>query len=505
MLRPFVFLTLAALSLTACGDEPPDPAPAPTSENALAIGYSDPTPRGSAAALTSLVSALADERLVQLRRDGRPEPALAERWEVSPDGLTWRFFLKEGLTLHDGSPLTASEARRSIDALLKASRAEQLPGIRDVAQVEAAGPLELRVRLQRPNWLFIEDVAVSAITGGESGESQAGPFRLVSRTATEAVLAGFPGYHRGTPGLDQIRIRAYPTPRSAWGAMMRGEIDFLYDVAPEAIGFVEQSKTTVVATFLRPYVTGMVFNMNHPVLQRRDVRVALNAGVNRSAVLNTALQNRGYPATDHVWPRHWARDPMGPRFRHDPARAARMLDEAGLPLRPARKEGERAGRFAFTCLVPIGDPRFERVGLIVQRQLIELGVDMRLEALPLPDLAERLAAGKFDAFLFELLSGHGLDFTHWFWRSPGPPIMKTGYRAADAVLDRITKAGTDQAMREAVADLQRVMHEDPPGIFLYWSETTRAVSRRFNLPREPDRDILSTVARWRVADPSGTE
>ena len=46
------------------------------------------------------------------------------------------------------------------------------------------------------------------------------------------------------------------------------------------------------------------------------------------------------------------------------------------------------------------------------------------------------------------------------------------------------------------------MREDPPGIFLYWSETTRAVSRRFIVPREQDRDIFSTVAQWREAPPA---
>jgi hypothetical protein len=50
-----------------------------------------------------------------------------------------------------------------------------------------------------------------------------------------------------------------------------------------------------------------------------------------------------------------------------------------------------------------------------------------------------------------------------------------------------------------VRSLQQVLHEDPPAVFLYWRETTRAVSRRFDVPFVPDRDILVTVAQWRLA------
>lgn len=499
---------LAAAALWACAgcSRAPEASTAPAAPVELSIGYADPRPPGTPDRnVRSIAANLSAERLVTLQRNGRPEPALAERWTLSADGLTWSFFLRGGQTLHDGSPIDAAVVKRSLERVIAGSRTNPrglLWGMRDIVRIDAVGPTELRITLARPNRLLVEDLAIYPITGGGRGTAAAGPFQVVSMSPDEAVLAAFPGYHRGAPSIGRIRIREYPSPRSAWGAMLRGEIDFLYDVAPEAHEFVEQSSTTFVATFLRPFVTAVVFNQAHPVLRQRDVRLALNAGVNRTEVLRGVFQNRGFPATDHLWPKHWAVDTAAPRFRHDLRHARALLDRAGL--KPVAQKGAAAGsRFAFTCLLLTDDPRFERVALFLQRQLIELGVDMKLEALPIPELQARIAAGEYDAFLLELIAGHGLDFTYHFWRSPGPSFLTTGYEAADAELDRIRDARSDEEVQTAVRALQEVMHRDPPGIFLLWGETSRAVSRRFEIPQEPDRDILSTAARWRVAGPGG--
>ena len=125
---------------------------------------------------------------------------------------------------------------------------------------------------------------------------------------------------------------------------------------------------------------------------------------------------------------------------------------------------------------------------------------MRLEAVPLSDFRPRVASGKFDAFLGELIASHGLSFTYMLWRSTPEPFIRTGYTGADAVLDRLRAARTDDELRQAVHDLQRTMHDDPPAAFLYWGQASRAVSRRFVLPAGDDVDILRSVDRWRLVD-----
>ena len=83
-------------------------------------------------------------------------------------------------------------------------------------------------------------------------------------------------------------------------------------------------------------------------------------------------------------------------------------------------------------------------------------------------------------------------------------MNNTGYKAADAVLDRLRGAASDEQVRASVADLLRVMHDDPPAVFIAWQTTARAVSNKFDVASEPNRDILSNVWQWRVAPSSAS-
>jgi ABC-type transport system substrate-binding protein len=167
---------------------------------------------------------------------------------------------------------------------------------------------------------------------------------------------------------------------------------------------------------------------------------------------------------------------------------------------PHSDNGEMPRRLSFTCLVYAEDSRFERTALLLQKQLYDVGIDMKLEPVGLLDMMDRAGRGDFDALLFELVGGKFLGFSYTFWHSPeGKPTINTGYRAADGVLERLRRSVSETATREAVADLSNVFSADPPAAFLAWQSQTRAVSRRVTIPDVPNTDILSAgLNLWRV-------
>jgi peptide/nickel transport system substrate-binding protein len=499
VVRPFVCTALLCL-VAACGPRGGSPAagtPGSPARDIVAVAYSEPNARADdMRGLDVIVGLLADERLVGLSRDGRIEPRLAERWDVSPDGLTWRFTLRPGLVFQNGQPITSADARAAIIVDPAPPENQTAPGLRDVVAIETPTPRELVIRLKRPNALLLEGLNLTSVTGAQ--ESGAGPFRLAAKTPGKATLGRFDRYFRGRSAVAGVSITRYPSQREAWSAMMRGDVDVLYDIAPDAFEFVKESPNAHIATYLRPYVIALAFNMAHPRLGRRDVRRALNLAIDRALIIDTVAGGRGVPAVDHIWPNHWARDTAAPGFAFDPQAARDALDGAGL----RRKAGATTpSRFSFTCVVQ-ADPRFERLALLIQRQLLGVDVDMKLEAVPMSSFQQRVATGRYDAFLGEMAASHGLGFTYLWWHSTPPSLIRTGYAGADAALDRVRAARTDDDLRSAVHDLQRRMHDDPPGVFLYWGQISRAVSRRFVLPAgEDDVDILRSVDRWQIAGP----
>jgi ABC-type transport system substrate-binding protein len=165
-------------------------------------------------------------------------------------------------------------------------------------------------------------------------------------------------------------------------------------------------------------------------------------------------------------------------------------------------------RFRFGCLVLEGDMRFERMGLLLQRQLAEVGVDMRIEVVSAGEMMKRMSTGQYDAFLADLISKPGLDSVYSLWHSPeeggAPKLFDTGYTAADPAFERLKNARTEEETRQAVRSLQQVMRDDPPAVFLLWADTARAVNARFRVPLTPDRDIFATLPQWTlVAPPEG--
>jgi peptide/nickel transport system substrate-binding protein len=480
----------------------PEPAP-PPDRVTLKIGVALPDAAQSST-VDNIAETLSSEQLVSIGFDGRPQAGLAQSWEPLPGGLGVRLKLRPRVLFHNGQPGDApSVARilRSQIALFERGGWNVAGSIKDIRPTSGD---EIEIRYRRRDAFVLPDLGIFSIADPKDPLLRTGPFQLKPDNPPGS-LAAFDGYYLGRPSIDAIQLQPYGTQRKAWIAMMRGEVNALYEVSREATDFVEAETAIRSYPFLRAYHLALVFNQAHPTLASRDVRVALNEAVDRDAIVRDGMRGRALPADGPIWPYHWAYSSAQRTFAHNPDAARLRLDRAGLTENRDGGPGRMRSRFHFTCLVPSDDTRFERIALIVQRQLFEVGVDMEIQALPVGEMIKsRVRKGEFDAFLFEMTSGRTLSWLYRFWHSPSegpPPALRTGYRGADGALDRLRGAQSDDETRLAVSDLQRVMYEDPPAVFLVWPRETRAADARFRVPYLNDRDVLTGVRDWRLIAP----
>ena len=484
--------TLAAVAAgvyacTAVRSEPPHP-PAPTT---LEIGTALPRAGVSGAGVGAVIQRLLGEPLLGTDRVGRVFGRLCEKWEWAAEGRILRLTLLANVRFHDGGLLTPDVA---VDILRTAFKRGGPLSFASVSKLVAVQPNTIDIHLSRIEAFLPSDIAEIPMV--QPGSIGTGPFRLESPNGT--TLTSFTDYYQGRPAINRVEVKPYPTLRSAWTAMMRGDINMLYEVSAEAADFVEQEPSVRSYPFLRPYYYLVAFNVRHPVLGKREVRQALSQAVDREAVVRDAMDGRGEPADGPVWKYFWAYSGAERTFRYNLEAARLRLDSAGFPVRSGAK-AVMPSRLQFTCLMYGEDPRFERVALVLQKQLYDVGVDMRIESLPLERLTERIQAGQFDAFLLEFVSGRSLSWPYRVWHSrpagvPGP--FDSGYRAADAVLDRLRHAITEVDTRQGVGELQRIMFEDPPALFLAWPQSTRAVSATIEVPKVADTDIVGRIAQF---------
>jgi peptide/nickel transport system substrate-binding protein len=478
-------LTVAALTLCGALSACRPSTSAATGNSRIVIGTAIPR-AGASTGVAGVATLFTLESPVGMSWEGRPAERVFERFEWLPDHLGLRLRVKPGITFHDGTPLTnviAADIVRAADLDL-------------VVSVESVGDDELVLRTSEPTGFLLSEMSVMDFARPGHPNVGTGPFKLESE-GESFHLSAFDGYRLGRPAMDGVDILPYDTQRSAWTALMRGEINVLHDATRDAMDFVDAETQTDLRVFLRSFYDALVFNLRHPVLANPEVRKAITEAVDRREIIERALRNRGIEATDPIWPYHWARTADGPSYAHDPERARQRLDAAGLPVR-ASDGVAMPSRFTFTCVVVAEDQRLQRVALVLQRQLQQVGIDMRVTPLPASGLRPAIKAGSIDALLIE----------NGAWRSSAPvydsfysSLMPFGYKSADAALDRFRRAIEDNEIRASIAEVQRAMYDDPPAVFIDWIQRARVVSRSIDVPVEEGRDILGSINRWRPASP----
>jgi peptide/nickel transport system substrate-binding protein len=494
-LRGLSGLVLAVLCAPACTGQIGASSPAPPSGPLhVQIGTALPPAGVPTVGVGGLVGGLYGEGLLFADRVGRMSPRLSAGWQWLEGGQVLELSLRRGVSFHDGSQLdAATTAARLKEQFAKDPYAFTY---RSVKRIQVKDELTLQIHLARPEALLLEDLADVAITKGTIGT---GPFVLDgSLTEKGATLRRFDNYYQGQPGVERVEVKAYPSLRNAWSAMLRGEINMLHEVSREAAQFVESESSVRTYPMLRPYVNALFFNVRHPILSRREVRQALNYAVDRDAIVRDVMAGRGERADGPVWKYHWAFSTAQKTYEYNPELARLMLDAAGF-RRPAGGGDRMPSRFRFTCLMFGDDARFERMAVVLQKQLYDVGVDMQFEAVRLRTLLDRFSSGDFDAVLTESVSGRSLTWLYRHWRSKDkrlPGELNSGYTAADATLDRLRETFGDVETKQAVGELQRIFHEDPPAIFVAWPQTSRAISARIHVPYENSMDVVGRL--WRA-------
>ena len=448
--------------------------------------------------MPAVAEGLYGEPLLGQATDGRVIGRLADKWQWLENGTILQLTLPKGARFHDGSELTAQVVAGVLERRFANARAPAES--RNVAKIETPASDTLKIHLREPD-AFLPD-SLGDIPILRDGAVGTGPFMVDGPPPTQkgAALRAFSGYRQGRPEVTRIEVKPYPTLRAAWTAMMRGDINMLHEVSSEAAQFAELESRFRLYSFVRPYTYFVAFNVRHRVLGRRDVRQALSQAVDRGAIVRDAMRGRGEVADGPIWKYHWAYSTAQRAYQYNPDAARLRLDAGGLPV---RQEGPgMPARFRFTCLMFGNDPRFERVALLLQKQLYDIGVDMAIEALPLNQLADRMRTGDFDAFLMEVISGRSLLWPYRVWRSkPNPSLgeVSSGYTAADGAFDRLRHAVTESQVRSVVSELQQVLYEDPPALFLAWPHASRAVHVDVEVPDTKNTDIISRVWRFRRA------
>jgi peptide/nickel transport system substrate-binding protein len=408
-------------------------------------------------------------------------PSLAESWSESPDGLVYEFKLRRGLKFHNGDPITAEDVKFSFERYKGASAKDMQARVQ---QVEVVDPLIVRFHLKEPWPDFLTFYGTTATAAGlvvpkkyltQVGEEGfrkhpigAGPYKFVSHTpGVEVVLEAYTGYWRKVPFIKRVVMKSVPEGTTRVAMLKKGEADIAYALdGPEAEDVRRDPRLSLVATrhasmFWIEFADQ--WDPKSPWADKR-LRQAVNHALNRKGI-NEAACLGFCPPAGVIVPRvmEFALQVEPPVY--DPARARKLLAEAGYP------KGFDAGDlvpippFFTTAEASVND--LNAVGIRVTMRPTERATflaswrDKKLRGLFLTAVGNAgNAASRVESFIYSKGSyayGGYPDIDDLFLQQ----ARERDVRKREQLLHRIQQLTIDRAMFAPIMDLRALMGIGP--------------------------------------------
>ena len=282
------------------------------------------------------------ETLLGADDQGRPQPALAQRWKVSADGLAWHFTLRPGARFHDGSRATAAVV---VQSLQRAQKAPALLSNAPIASITAEGDGEVFIRLSRPHNALAAQLAhystlvLAPGSLGADGKVQriigTGPYRISKLVPPQQVeTVAFDDYDRpaSTPAPAVRSVAYMAVTRAETRALMveGSQAHLAYGLDPASLRRLRRHAKVGITSVTLPRTVIVKLNAALPGLQDVRVRQALSLSIDRAGIAHALMGDEALAATQLLPPTlaDW-HNPALPPLRHDPEAAQRLLREAG--------------------------------------------------------------------------------------------------------------------------------------------------------------------------------
>jgi peptide/nickel transport system substrate-binding protein len=315
-----------------------------------------------------------------------PRPALAEGWDISPDGRTYTFKIRKGVKFHDGADLDANAVVRSLtrmtndkdSSFVKGLYMNAESGVANWDSITATDQWTVKLvlkeayapqlyRLFHPASSIISPKALDTY-GPKIGSNLvgAGPFKLDKFTpGQEAQLSAFEGYWGGRPFIDKVVVRGYPDEGAMLAAIESGEVNFAPYAPASAIPRLKTSDKVQVQVG-PPYIDLFMSacELNAPT-NNKNVRQALNLAVDRQAIIDSVLYGLGQPGGTLIGPTEFGFDPSTvDAVKLNVAKAKDLLAKSGLPMPVAIQLSYEDDRF-WPAMAELLKTNLEAVGFKV--------------------------------------------------------------------------------------------------------------------------------------------
>jgi len=372
------------------------------------------------------------DRMVSQAADLSYHPWLAESWEEAPDGMSWVFHLKPGVTFHNGEPFNAETVKAWLELFKGSENAYMAEAI---ASVEVVDDLTVKFVMSRPepnllynfssSYMSVVEPKSYAALGDNYGVTEVygtGPFKLESfAVGQETVLVRNEDYKWGSPlaknqgpaHIARLTFREIAEDSTAFLELKTGGVDMLLGVPADLLAEVQKEANLAVLTLPGQDVYYMPINVTKAPFDDIRVREAAAKAINQDEILASVFGGVG--AVAHTFlidalPESHVADSA--KISYDPARAAAALDEAGWVM---GADGVRAkdGQPLKVSLWTQSDSSFRRLTEVVQAQLKAVGIEAEITTFDSSMIRDQYKTGE-QQLAVRSYNWDNADIVDWF-------------------------------------------------------------------------------------------
>lgn len=449
----------------------------------LMVGLADDPPEldphltSSNAARTVLHNIFAT--LVEIDEELQVVPGIAHSWDISEDGKSFTFYIREGVLFHDGTPLDAEAVKynfeRMTDREFGSARAGELAFVETVTVDD---PLTVTVTLSQPYGGFLPALAswsgmmVSPTAAEEHGRNfsqvlvGAGPFKFVERIRDDRlVIERFDGYFKeGLPYLDRVVYRPFVDVDSRILNLESGAVHIINTVPGKAVKQFQESQDITLSSVGGLGFRGIWINTKSKDLGSPERRAAVSACIDRQVVVDAVFGDAAVPAIGPFSPATWVVDEEDEAPARDLDRARELLAKAGVP------DG-----FSFQLLIT-PDEESIRVASIYAAMCREVGIEIDIQQGEFGSIISRMGEGNYTAAQIELSPRNDPDLSAypWFHSQGGVNWSYYENEEMDDLLDRARASVDQEYRRELYRQALDIFNRDFPYIFTYHLQEMKA-------------------------------
>ncbi|MGA9224788.1 MAG: ABC transporter substrate-binding protein [Mesobacillus sp.] len=440
-------------------------------------------PHGTAANTSFRVTYMLYDRLVTYDgTDTEVKPQLAEKWDVSDDGLTYTFYLNKEAKFHDGTPVTSEAVKysftRAID--IGKSAAGQFNKVITKDSFEIVDDHTIKITLEKPFAPFIKTLGtvfanivnpkLAENHGDDLGESYladkdfgSGPYTLESwDRGQKMVLKANENYWGEVPKLKTVNIMIVNEPSTARLMLEKGEVDLLdYSMlSPDVMKQMEGTEGIDIITQPGYQIDDIAINIEKKPLDNVKVRQALAHAVNYDSINNDILLGAGKRIGGIIPEGMFGYNPDVKQYDFDLDKAKALLEEAGL-----------GKGFETEILISENNEVRKNIAVMMQSDFKKIGVDLKIKTLAWPTFLETVTSGGHQLALAAWTPDYAdPDYNLWYFAhssSKGPGFNLAFYE--NSKVDQLLEEGrktVDEGRREEIyQEIQAIMSEEVPYIF----------------------------------------